>query len=140
MIPEPALYVIEQRFLTADGKEHVRRGLTAALELSHFDEGAVLPHEYTLSGPKIDRLNLTQATEVCWGHIFMLYPDAKQVVNSLLQPFLDSHMPAIVYDKVIEPDVEQNFWVINDPDAIAVIIAEIEKTYTLYHCRWTSPL
>lgn len=125
--PEPALYVIEQRFLTLDGKEHVRRGLTAALELSYFDEGTVLPHEYTLRGPKIDRLNLTRATKVCWGHIFMLYPDEKQVVNSLLQPFLDSHMPAIVYDKIIEPDVEQNFWVIHDAAVIAAITAEMKK-------------
>ncbi len=119
--------MIEQRFLTADGKEHVRRGLTAALELSHFDEGAVLPHEYTMHGPKIDRLKLTQTTQTCWGQIFMLYPDEKQVVNSLLQPFLNSHMPAIVYDKVIEPDVEQNFWVVNDADVIAAVTAEMQK-------------
>ncbi|MDF1512275.1 MAG: DUF1015 domain-containing protein [Anaerolineae bacterium] len=125
--PEPALYVIEQRFLTADGKEHVRRGLTAALELSHFDEGVVLPHEYTLRGPKIDRLKLTQATQTCWGHIFMLYADEQQVVNHLLQPFLNSHMPAIVYDKVIEPDVEQNFWVINDAEVITAVTEKIQK-------------
>ena len=106
--PKPALYVLEQRFLTADGQEHVRRGLTAALELSQFEEGFVLPHEYTLRGPKIDRLKLTQATLTCWGHIFMLYPDEQQAVNDLLQPYINSHMPAIVYDKVIEPDVEQN--------------------------------
>ena len=125
--PQPALYVIEQRFLTADGKEHVRRGLTAALELSHFEEGTVLPHEYTLRGPKIDRLKLTRATQTCWGQIFMLYPDEKQAINNLLQPFIDSHMPAIIYDKVIEPDVEQNFWVINDADVIAAVTAEIKR-------------
>jgi uncharacterized protein (DUF1015 family) len=125
--PQPALYVIEQRFLTTDGKEHVRRGLTVALELSNFDEGTVLPHEYTLSGPKIDRLKLTQATQVCWGHIFMLYPDEEQAVNGILQPFLNSHMPAIIYDKVVEPDVEQNFWVVNDANVIAAVTAEIQK-------------
>lgn len=125
--PEPALYVIEQRFLTADGQEHVRRGLAAALELSQFDEGNVLPHEYTLRGPKIDRLKLTEATQTCWGHIFMLYADEQQGVNNLLQRFLDAHMPAIVYDKVIEPDVEQNFWVVNDPEVIAAVTSELRK-------------
>lgn len=121
--PAPALYVLEQQFRTPDGVEHVRRGLTAALELTTFDEGVVLPHERTLSGPKVDRLNLTEATQTAWGHIFMLYPDAHTAVNAALQPFLDTHMPAIVYDEVIEPDVEQNFWVVNDPDVIALVTA-----------------
>ncbi|MGC9348224.1 MAG: DUF1015 domain-containing protein [Anaerolineae bacterium] len=123
--PEPALYVLEQRFTTPDGVEHVRRGLTAALELTRFDEGTVLPHEHTLKGPKVDRLNLTVATQTSWGHVFMLYPDEDTTVNSLLQPFLDTHMPAIVYDKVIEPEVEQNFWVVNDPDVIESVVAEM---------------
>lgn len=119
--PEPALYVIEQRFTTPDGVEHVRLGVTAALELTTFDEGVVLPHEHTLRGPKVDRLNLTVATETAWGHIFMLYPDAQAEVRKLVQPFLDAHMPAIIYDKVIEPDVEQNFWVVTDPEIIAAV-------------------
>ena len=103
--PEPALYVLEQRFTTPDGVDHVRRGLTAALELTRFDEGAVLPHEHTLQGPKVDRLNLTRTTETAWGHIFTLYPDEQGAVNALLQPFLDTHMPAIVHDTIIEPEV-----------------------------------
>jgi uncharacterized protein (DUF1015 family) len=123
--PSPALYVLEQTFTTPDGVEHTRRGLTAALELSRFDEGVVLPHEHTLSGPKVDRLNLTRATATGWGHIFMLYPDETSAVNQLLQPFLDAHMPALVRDQVIEPDVEQAFWVINDPALIEAVVAEM---------------
>ena len=57
----------------------------------------------------------------------MLYSDEQQMVNNLLQPFLNSHMPAIIYDKVIEPDVEQNFWVINDADVIAAVTAEMQN-------------
>jgi len=119
--PAPALYVLEQRFVTPDGVEHTRRGLTAALKLTTFDEGVVLPHERTLSGPKVDRLNLTEATQACWGHIFMLYPDDERTINDLLQPFLDTHIPAIVRDRVIEPDVEQAFWVVNDATVIAAV-------------------
>lgn len=125
--PEPAVYVLEQRFTTPDGEEHVRRGVTVALELTTFDEGVVLPHEFTLSGPKVDRLNLTEATQTAWGHIFMLYPDAQAKVGELLQPFLNGHMPAIVYDQVIEPDVEQNFWVVNDPEVIAAVTATMRR-------------
>jgi len=103
----------------------VRRGFTAALELTRFDEGVILPHERTLSGPKADRLNLTRVTQTAWGHIFVLYPDAENRINALLQPFLDSHMPALLTERVIEPDVEQNFWVVHDPAIIAAVIAEM---------------
>ena len=123
--PRPVLYVLEQRFITPDGQEHVRRGFTAALELTRFDEGIVLPHERTLSGPKADRLNLTRVTQTSWGHIFALYPDPENRINALLQPFLDSHMPAILTEQVIEPAVEQNFWVVDDPDIVAAVIEEM---------------
>lgn len=127
----PMLYVLEQRFTTPAGQEYVRRGFTAALELTRFDEGVVLPHERTLSGPKADRLNLTRATRTSWGHIFALYPDAENRINALLQPFLDSHMPAILTELVIEPAVEQNFWVVDDPEIIAAVVAEMAPKINL---------
>ncbi len=120
--PTPVLYILEQTFQTPDGVEHTRRGFTAALELTRFDEGVILPHERTLSGPKVDRLNLTRATQTCWGHIFILYPDDEAIVNTLLQPYLDSNMPALVREQVIEPDVEQAFWVMTDQAIIQSIV------------------
>ncbi|MDY0018805.1 MAG: DUF1015 domain-containing protein [Anaerolineae bacterium] len=123
--PAPRLYVLEQRFTTPDGIVHTRRGFTAALELTTFEEGVILPHERTLSGPKVDRLNLTRATEAAWGHIFILYPDSENRINALLQPYLDSHMPLIVHEQVIEPAVEQDFWVVDDPELIAAVAAEM---------------
>ena len=62
--PSPVLYVLHQTFTLADGSTRTRRGIIAALELTDFDEGVVLPHERTHSGPKVDRLKLLQATAV----------------------------------------------------------------------------
>jgi len=123
--PKPVVYVLDQTFTTPDGVSHTRRGFTAALELTRFDEGVILPHERTLSGPKVDRLNLTRVTEVAWGHIFILYPDAENRINALLQPYLNTHMPAILHEQVIEPAVEQNFWVVDDPEIVAAVTAEM---------------
>ncbi|MFP4345649.1 MAG: DUF1015 domain-containing protein [Anaerolineales bacterium] len=123
--PRPLLYVLEQTFTTPDGETYVRRGLTAALELTRFDEGVILPHERTLSGPKVDRLNLTRVTETAWGHIFILYPDAENRINAILQPYLDSHMPAILHEEVIEPEVEQSFWTVDDPEVIEAVVREM---------------
>ncbi len=121
----PLLYVLEQTFTTPDGETHVRRGFTAALELTRFDEGVILPHERTLSGPKADRLNLTRVTETAWGHIFILYPDAENRINAILQPYLDAHMPAILQEQVIEPEVEQSFWVVDDPEIVEAVVWEM---------------
>lgn len=122
---QPVLYVLEQTFATPDGVEYTRRSFAAALELTGFDEGVILPHERTLSGPKADRLNLTRVTQAAWGHIFILYPDAENRVNEILQPFLDTHMPAILHEKVIEPAVAQHFWVVDDPDIVAAVVKEM---------------
>ncbi len=127
----PVLYVLEQTFTTPDGVQHTRRGFTAALELTRFDEGVILPHERTLSGPKADRLKLTQVTETAWGHIFILYPDAENRVNALLQPYLDTHMPAILNEQVIEPEVMQHFWVVDDPEIVAAVVAEMAPKINL---------
>ena len=78
----PALYILHQTVTLPDGSKHTRQGMIAAFELARFDEGIVLPHERTLSGPKVDRLNLLRTTEVNFGHIFMLYPGNH--INELL--------------------------------------------------------
>ena len=52
---EPALYVYHQTFTLPNGTELTRKAFIAALELVDFDEGIVLPHERTLSGPKAVR-------------------------------------------------------------------------------------
>ena len=121
----PMLYVLDQVFTTPDGVQHRRRGLAAALELTYFEEGVILPHERTLSGPKVDRMSLTRVTETAWGHIFILYPDDQNRVNELLQPYLNTHMPAVLYEQVLEPSVEQNFWVVNDSDVVDAVAKEM---------------
>ncbi len=123
--PCPALYVLEQTYVTPAGETRTRRGVCAALRLTHFDEGVILPHERTLSGPKLDRLLLTRATETAWGHIFILYPDETNRVNSILQPYLESRVPQVAREQVVESAVEQRFWVVDDPGVIAAVVEEM---------------
>ncbi|MBE9472055.1 MAG: DUF1015 domain-containing protein, partial [Chloroflexi bacterium] len=124
----------------------------AALELSRFDEGVVLPHERTLSGPKVDRLNLMRATTVNFGHIFMLYPGNH--VNELLgaaieEPALPapsvvegslSKEPALSLSKgepgfelheLFEHDVTQRFWAVTDQEVIQAVVEEMASKRNL---------
>jgi uncharacterized protein (DUF1015 family) len=118
----PALYVLDQSFALPDGSTRTRRALIAALELTRFDEGVVLPHERTLSGPKVDRLNLMRATEANFGHIFMLYPDNH--INELLSRVVASQ-PAVELRELFEHDVRQQFWPITQPEVIAAVLEEM---------------
>ncbi len=121
----PSLYVLEQSFTTPDGRARTRRGLAAALQLTPFEEGTILPHERTLSGPKVDRLNLTRATAFAWEHIFILYPDENNQVNEVLQPYLEAHPPVVAREMVIETAVEQRFWAVDDPAVIGAVMEEM---------------
>ncbi len=119
---QPALYVLRQNFTLPDGTEKSRQGLVTAFQLSAFDEGIVLPHERTHSGPKVDRLNLMRATQVNFGHIFMLYPGDR--INELLNEALERTEGLEARD-LFEKDVLQQFWPITDADVVEAVMEEM---------------
>jgi len=59
VVTPPALYVYYQAF-TFQGRPYTRKGFVASVEL---EEKGVRAHEYTLAGPKADRLRLLRATD-----------------------------------------------------------------------------
>jgi len=122
---KPAIYVYHQTFSLPDGTERTRKAFISALKLVEFDEGIVLPHERTLSGPKIDRLNLLRATETNFGQIFMLYPDAENRIHALFDAAIAGRAPDADVRELFEKDVRQQLWVVTDPDVIASVVAEM---------------
>jgi uncharacterized protein (DUF1015 family) len=121
----PAFYVYHQTFTLPDGTDLTRKAFIAALELVEFSEGIVLPHERTLSGPKVDRLNLLRATETNFGQIFMLYPDAQNRINATFDAAIAGREPDVDVRELFEKDVRQQVWVITDPGVIAQVVAEM---------------
>ena len=67
--PSESLTVYEQRF-SVGGRERVQRGVMAAVSM---EEGAVLPHEHTMSAPVEDRLALLRATRTQLSPVFVVY-------------------------------------------------------------------
>ena len=123
--PNPAFYVYHQTFTLPDGTELTRRAFIAALELVEFEEGIVLPHERTLSGPKVDRLNLLRATNTNFGQIFMLYPDAENRINAIFDAAIAGRQPDADVREMFEQDVRQELWVVADPEVTAKVVAEM---------------
>lgn len=88
----PMLYVYEQRF-TELGHEYVRKALIAAVEAQPWEEGAVKPHEFTMSGPKEDRLKLLQATGVQLSPVFMIARDRAGTLTQFIESVINSREP-----------------------------------------------
>ncbi len=89
---EPMLYVYEQEFVEA-GVTRRRRALICGVESQPWEAGAVLPHEFTMSAPKEDRLRLLQATGTQFSPIFMLARDRSGQLADLLASTAASGAP-----------------------------------------------
>ncbi len=122
---DPTLYVYHQTFTLPDGTQRTRKAFIAALELAEFDEGIVLPHERTLAGPKVDRLNLLRATAANFGQIFMLYPDPDNKINELFDVAVAGRPPDVDVREFFEKDVRQQLWAVTDPAVVADVVAEM---------------
>lgn len=82
----PGFYVYRQRFSLKIGEETVRYerlGVTTQVKLVDFDEGIIQPHEYTLSGPKVDRYELLEETGFNTGQIFGIVRDDGTVFEAI---------------------------------------------------------
>ena len=110
----PAYYVYHQTFPMPSGKIITRKAFICAFELAGFEEGIVLPHEKTHAGPKIDRLNLTRATETYFGNIFMLYPDSENRIDAIFDQAINRPADSEA-EELHEKDVLHRVWVVTDP-------------------------
>jgi len=114
----PAYYRYRQEFVPPGGKERLsREGLLAAVRLHPFSEKIILPHEKTLDGPKVDRLNLTQATRMNLSPTFSFYFDPAGEVRKTLgeptgEPFCDF---------TDEAGVRQRLWRVTDAKVCAAL-------------------
>ena len=102
-----------------------RKGFIARNKIEDFSTKNILPHEFTMSGPKEDRLKLTKACKANFSQIFMVYSDPeKKIENSVdlsSAPFID------VTD---DNGVRNIVWKIEDEPTIK-LIEDVLKDKTL---------
>ncbi len=89
---EPVFYVYEQAFVES-GREFTRRALIAGVEAQPWEEGAVKPHEFTMSGPKDDRLQLLEATRTQFSPVFMIARDRAGQLRQFINETIASRGP-----------------------------------------------
>ena len=113
--PVPSVTVYRQEFEGPDGPVS-RHGLFAALRLSPLDQGEVLPHERTHSGPKRDRLALTLATRTQLSPVFHTVRDESA---RLMDGLLAATMAEPVSHAMTPDGVSHTTWRIDDPDLVS---------------------
>ena len=83
----PSVYIYRQQFdVTSDvgPVSYTRTGAIVLVKLVDYEDGIIFPHEYTLTGPKIDRYELLQATKSHSELIFGIVPDVDRRLLSAI--------------------------------------------------------
>ena len=117
-VPKPAIFFYVQDFKLPSGESRRRKGFICLFKLEEFSSGVILPHEKTLSKPKVDRLNLTRACRANFNPVFSLYSDPAFTV--------ERHSDAIgekppYLDVTDENGVRNKLWVVDNPKVITEI-------------------
>ena len=110
----PGIYVYFQDF-ELHGRKYHRKGFICALRLQPYEDKAVLPHEKTHKGPKIDRLNMTRTTRKDLEPGFVLYPDPRRDISKVLDEAARGKPLLEVLD---EDGVTSRVWKLEDPRMI----------------------
>jgi uncharacterized protein (DUF1015 family) len=120
------------------GRTVHRRGFFAAVRLSPFGRGEVVPHEKTYKGAIEDRLALMRATRCQLSPIFGLFNDRGNQVTNLLYANLSRPEFSGTFD-----GVKHDLWKISDPD-LENRISDLMTTHPVYiadgHHRYTTAL
>jgi uncharacterized protein (DUF1015 family) len=122
----PSIYVYGQVFKaqTPDGPvSKTRWGIVTLVKIEPLGEGAILPHEHTMPGPKADRLALMRHSGGAFGQIFSLYSDPEHKVQALVDPQVGGD-PLFKY--VDGEGVTHKFWQISDPATLNGIVEVLE--------------
>lgn len=114
---KPSIYVRSDTY-TLGNETKTRYGFIALLRIEQFGNN-VHPHERTLSGPKVDRLNLVKATRTNLSQIFSIFKDPGDTVYRLLLNKTTELPPEIEFED--EQGIIRRMWVVNDEDFIAGI-------------------
>jgi uncharacterized protein (DUF1015 family) len=90
LVEQPDRYWwIAQEYTGPDGIARTREGFAAAVPVTPYEEGEVLPHERTHAGPKEGRLRLLRATRTQLEPIFLLYDAEPLLERPAARPAMD---------------------------------------------------
>lgn len=117
---EPAIYLYNQVY-AIKGEKKNRLGFISLLRLDE-NKNIVFPHEATRIEPKEDRFRVMKAVKANLSPIFVLFSDAKRVIQRTWEGYF-KHRPFI--DIVDRENVRHQLWKITDKDAVDRIVSSM---------------
>jgi len=121
---KPSIFYIVQKYINEKGKNITRRGFIARNKIESFETKKILPHEFTMGGPKEDRFRLISATGAFFSQIFMVYNDKNfEIENKVFKKYdlLESFI-----DVIDDLGVQNIVHIIDDEDDIKIIEKTLE--------------
>lgn len=126
---KPCILYIVQNYVTENGRHVSRRGFIARNKIETFESGKVLPHEFTMGGPKADRLNLMSEVQANLSQVFMVYEDKEQTIDKVVGEKVMQTKPLI--DTTDDKGVQNLVWIIDDENDIELIQKNMEDKILL---------
>lgn len=126
----PSVYVYRQQFDIARREgavTYTRTGVIVLVKLVDYEEGVVFPHEYTLTGPKIDRYELLQATRSNTELVFGIVPDPDGGLFSGIERAVPEECRGYCVD---ENKVRHSLYCNSDP-AVAASLTKVMSERTI---------
>ncbi|HEY3266822.1 MAG TPA: DUF1015 domain-containing protein [Armatimonadota bacterium] len=134
-----SLYVLAQEF-DWNGRRYTRTHLVCACRLHEWADGAILPHEQILEGPKDDRQRLIETTRANFEPLFALTMGDSHDFRSLLRRHSEGEP---IQDVELANGERNRVWRVAEAGAIAAFQAALENTTLVIadgHHRYTASL
>ncbi len=124
LVPDenPAFYLYGQTFLAA-GAVHKRHGVVGLLALEPLGEGGVYPHERTLPGHVLDRLELVRHTRSNLSQILLIAADGDKSLLDAVESLASSGAPG--YEVEGPGGVTERLSVIEDESLTSLVTASL---------------
>jgi uncharacterized protein (DUF1015 family) len=135
-----ALYPLVQSFEAPDGRRAQRRGFLAAVRLHEPEEGVIIPHQRSLAGPRVDRLQLLRACRANLSPLLGLYADERGAAGAALDQATAGPPAAEVETG---DGVRHRLWQVHQPEILARLAALVEDQRILLadgHHRYEAAL
>ena len=117
---KPAVYIYEMAF-NAYNKRKAVKGIIARVKVEEFSKGVILPHEFTLSKAKTDRLNLMKATNCNFSQIYALYMDEAHTTLDTIDALSKGDADYAFTD---DDHITHRLWVITDEAVLVKLTAD----------------
>ena len=117
---KPAIYIYEMEFNAYNQRKSVK-GIIARVKLEEFSKGIILPHEFTLSKAKTDRINLMKATNCNFSQIYALYMDSEHTTLSTIDA--QSKTDA-AYQFTDDDRITHRLWIVTDEAVIEKLVSD----------------